>query len=341
MRLRNGGQIDLPKLVPSFTSKGFPFDKDSGYSVVSRALDFVVQGQLLDDSFLISAYDIHHNHFKEPKKYFNIPQIVFLDSGGYEVSPYYDSTEPEQGPYKHKPYEEEDYKKVLTSLPIDKPIVISNPDYITEKMEIEDQILHSQKFFNEMPNFTRNFIIKPGFKKKGGPKQEIPFDILIANIGKLGAFDVIGVTEKNLGRNLKIKLKNIARLRAALNREGISNPIHIYGGLDPVLTPLYFFAGAEIFDGASWLRYAYHQGMAIHRYCYGVMRDTNAFMTEEQVEVHAYLDNLLYLVKLSTELRAFASSAKPNFNIFTNHGTIYKEIYKELVSEIPEMDGGA
>lgn len=82
-------------------------------------------------------------------------------------------------------------------------------------------------------------------------------------------FHALGVTEKELGGNFKERMINIARIRKALNGVGLENmPIHIFGSLDTVSTPLYFVAGADIFDGLTWLRFAYYKGMTIYRQNY-------------------------------------------------------------------------
>ena len=73
----------------------------------------------------------------------------------------------------------------------------------------------------------------------------------------LRTFDIVGVTEREIGESIHDRLVNIARLRKSLNAAEVTIPIHVFGGLDPLLTPLYFAAGAEIFDGLGWLRYAY------------------------------------------------------------------------------------
>ena len=40
--------------------------------------------------------------------------------------------------------------------------------------------------------------------------------------------------------------------------------MHIFGSLDPVCTPLYFLAGADIFDGLSWIRFSYRDDIAVY-----------------------------------------------------------------------------
>ena len=55
-------------------------------------------------------------------------------------------------------------------------------------------------------------------------------------------------------------MKNIAQIRRALDGVGLDTPLHVFGSLDTVTTPMYFMAGADIFDGLTWLRFAFYNG---------------------------------------------------------------------------------
>jgi hypothetical protein len=170
LNLRNGDVIDLPRLVPAFTSKGFPLFKKK-YSEATRALEHA--NPFLTDSFLLSAYDIHHGHLIRPDRFYKNTELLFVDSGGYELAAGYDSTEPNQGESRHKPFHSDDYRRVLRKLPKHLPIVITNPDWESVGNPVHDQVLAAQKFFNEFPGFTRNFLVKPTKKKRYLPIEEI------------------------------------------------------------------------------------------------------------------------------------------------------------------------
>jgi hypothetical protein len=66
-------------------------------------------------------------------------------------------------------------------------------------------------------------------------------------------------------------MQNIAKLRNALTKAGIDIPIHVFGSLDSVTTPLYFLAGADVFDGLTWLRFAFHEGQTLYKQNYGAL----------------------------------------------------------------------
>src|SRR2546429_467806 len=176
LTLRNGDTIELPRLVPSFSSKGFPFYRDREskrlHSEVSHALELAANVQI--ESFLVSAYDIHHEHLCDAKRFFSIPKLLFLDSGGYELSPDFDATEPDRWDYKSKPFTPDDYRKVIKLVKTNLPVIITNLDWQTAGKPIDEQILAAQKFFNESPRWlTRNFIIKPTSTKKGELKKTL------------------------------------------------------------------------------------------------------------------------------------------------------------------------
>jgi len=80
----------------------------------------------------------------------------------------------------------------------------------------------------------------------------------------LRGFDIVAVTEKELGNTLLQRLRMLKLLRELLDRTKVSAPLHVFGGLDPLLTPLYVACGAEIVDGVGWLRYAYLEDGAHH-----------------------------------------------------------------------------
>ncbi len=138
------GDLELPLLIPAFSSKGFKLTakegrQDSHYTETTYELaEF---GKYAYSSVLISAYDLHFHHFDAPRlppvqgvqDYLRNVDVVFIDSGGYELVPDFDSAEIKTFAYGPKPgYGQEQYKKVLqqlTSLEDPLPIVITNSPY--------------------------------------------------------------------------------------------------------------------------------------------------------------------------------------------------------------------
>jgi hypothetical protein len=341
-----GAQIDLPRLVPAFSSKGFPFlpaprrktgtktrrGTRSNLSETTLALDLV--GDAIKDSILLSAYDLHHKHFHRPNRYFKGKELILLDSGGYELSPGFDQTEPVHWGTPSKIFSREDYLGVLARLPRDLPFVISNYDWGTRGKPLPEQISAAQKLFSSFPFFMKNFIVKPV-----GNRRFVDVDEIIHHARKLLAFDILGITEKELGKDLMERLKGLAKLRLAMDREGVRIPIHVWGGLDPVLTPLYFLAGAEIFDGISWLRYAFIDGVAVYRDSYSILVEGIETPLDQARTLTLY-HNLGFLRGLDTAFREFVRQKGASFKMFGTRADVLEKAYGALTAQMPEIAGG-
>src|SRR5258708_3585107 len=79
----NGQEIErTPLLVPSFSSRVPGIDK-----ILKASEEF------LDGPLLVSAYDIYHKRITPPFDFGS--GVIFLDSGGYEVSRQLDLSEVE------------------------------------------------------------------------------------------------------------------------------------------------------------------------------------------------------------------------------------------------------
>ena len=258
--------------------------------------------------------------------------MVFLDSGGYELNPEFDSSEPKLTPVYDGDLSHDEYVAVLTRLykkHHDTPLVIANFDWDTRDEPFGVQIRAARAVFERFPSWSRNLILKP-------PKTIIDVDELVPHIADLRDVDIIGVTEKDLGKSLLDRLKKIARLRSELTKREVSVPIHVWGGLDPVVTPLYFFAGADIFDGVSWLRYAFQRGLAVNRESYSTLQG-NIGMFNDHAVFLSLNTNLTYLGGLSNSLRALANSNPPNFDIFEFNREELETAFATMKARIPEL----
>ncbi len=106
-------------------------------------------------------------------------------------------------------------------------------------------------------------------------------------------------------------MEKIALVRRLLDRHNINSPIHIFGSLDTFLTPLFFLAGAEIFDGLTWLRFGYYDGQTVYKQNYGAMCGINGILKDARELSHAmWKDNYYYLESLRDQMRNFARSGK-------------------------------
>jgi hypothetical protein len=131
MRLAAGQTVATPLLVPSFSSRGFgaikpdPEDpEDAERSEVSEQLEFFARE--LHETFLVSAYDLHHRFLEAGDNLhspdwtaspLSNPQVLIIDSGGYEVRQGADGAEHIQDLRTPRPWDEQTYGDLLDRLP--------------------------------------------------------------------------------------------------------------------------------------------------------------------------------------------------------------------------------
>lgn len=347
--------VELPLLVPAFSSKGFPLKKRSGkkHDYTDVVYDLAAFKERSSNAALVSAYDLHFKHFNDapelpptngPQDYLRETPVVFVDSGGYELIPDFDRTEFKTFAYgPKKGYSLEQYKEVLRNLmaleePL--PLVIANFDHDSIGKPIGDQIVAARELFYDFPSPSKDFILKPWTpdSKKVDPQRMTDEDF-----GNMGGFDIVGIAEKELGRDPLDRLRTVARFRKRLNEAGVLSPIHIWGGLDPIMTPLYFFAGAEIFDGVSWLRYAFKDGVAINRESHSILSEVMGVNASSN-DNHAYagITNLRFLDNLAASLQRWVDLEGKAFDMF--EPAIAKHLeraYKIMVTQIEPLKGDA
>jgi hypothetical protein len=307
-----GRPLVTPLLVPSFSSKGFGVSP-KGKPEVSRQLQIATQ--FITDSMLLSAYDIHHGHVKAPRR--AIAEITFVDSGGYESTSFQDLSEFFVHSVQPKPWDEDRLCRTLDRWPDHIPAVFIGFDH---RGEIPRQAKRAHHLLKRYPRQLHALLIKPKAKKE----RLLPISDMVANVADLARFHIIGVTEKELGDSLIDRMDNISRIRLALddaNLRGI--PLHIFGSLDPITVPLYFMAGAEIFDGLTWLRYGYHGGAALYRWNSAVLRH-GVHHTDEQIKLLTMQENLIGLSELTTQLKRLLNDPHDFEKLAPNGDTMRK-----------------
>jgi hypothetical protein len=351
LKLPDGTPCDLPLLVPSFSSKGFGFARTRGRGRPRQVSNIVVDlhefAQVASQSVLISAYDLHFAHFDgsrdgkgSPFNSLQKSRLIFLDSGGYELAPDFDSCEPKTPSYApRKGYGLEQYLKVLKRVaedPAHRSFVISNFDWATTRRPLAKQIEAARRVFQSVPGQLTSFILKPWLK---GQHTIEPERLSKKEFKSMAGFDVIGVTEKELGSSILERLTHIAQLRHELDVADNPAPIHVWGGLDPIMTPLYYFAGAQIFDGVSWLRYAYANGVAVNRECFSALSDEHGIGTDRDVCRQVIsLKNRSMLNDLASALRTWVDGKGSDFTMFAEPvRTRLQQAYKTMVTEIPQL----
>ncbi|MGZ8297825.1 MAG: hypothetical protein ACXWU4_11805 [Allosphingosinicella sp.] len=217
---------------------------------------------------MASAYDIAHETspggFDFQQQLVEAgPTFILLDSGGYEAL--WNRKARQAGLLEAsdaRNWSRRLHNRVLRNWPKDLPVVAVTFDTPERSPgSFEKQIAAGRELGARFPHVTVELLLKPP-----RPSRE-PFlsaDALAPVARNLGEFAIIGVTEDEIGESMSERLAFLTDLRALLDQEGLHTPIHVFGGLETLMTPLYFWAGADVFDGLSWLRYAYVDGRSLY-----------------------------------------------------------------------------
>lgn len=259
--LRNGIEIRTPLVIPSFSTRNVGrIDVDGTPESISSAA-LRLHGNQLTEAMLVSAYDLRQRYLHDADRLlggatdtiFGAPELLMVDSGLYETRErvgYDDGAAAAVG----DDWSAAAYGEVLAALP-EIPAAIVNFD--AAHAPYDEQIAAASALFAEHPQRAHVMLLKP--------EREHTFvepARLGAVAGDLRRIDVVAVTEKELGNTLLERLKALAEVHRTLDRAEVAAPLHVFGGLDPLLTPLYVACGAEIVDGVGWLRYAYRDDVA-------------------------------------------------------------------------------
>ncbi len=282
----------------------------------------------IEESLLISAYDIKYDLLEDGAAFntgfrhsrYAQPRVLVIDSGWYEKN-----GSPPGSPFavdvgEPRPWDETDYAYVIDGLDEDvSPIVVS----WDHTGPYEKQIQRAQHFFGGRGHLASALLLKPPSDSRFHHFDKLSGE----HVANLRAFDIIGVTERELGESILSRLVNISKLRELLNANGVSHPIHIFGGLDPLATPLYFAAGAEIFDGLGWLRYAYREGVAMH-WTAGTLLDQQINKRTALAQQWVSLQNLDALNLLSEDMKRFVHR-EGDWGVYSR-GDSLKPIFESL-----------
>lgn len=301
-----------PLLIPSFSSKGFP--------ELRKIL--AMMGEFITDSVLVSAYDEHYKFLTSRKLTF--PSLIFLDSGGYEARVEHDLSESYGQDYRPKKWTSKQHRAVLDGWSASQPAVAISFDSPRRHSKIERQLDAALRLKARYPQFVHEFLLKP--ERKG---EFIEVSSIERVVAQLREFSILGLTEQELDTKLISKMEKIAMVRTLLDNHNIKSPIHIFGGLDTFLTPLFFLAGAEIFDGLTWLRFGYYEGQTVYRQNYGAMCGANGILKDARELSHAmWKDNYYYLESLRDQMRNFVRSR--NYEHFGKIGHQLERAFQQL-----------
>jgi hypothetical protein len=292
--------IETPILIPSFSSKGFKVG-EKGASEIKKI--FETASQFLTNSFLVSAYDVHHNLIQPPADFPTVGLVV-LDSGGYEISFDRDLSDVKNGQPGRSPWNATLYKKVLKSWPETMVSLLVSYDDPKDRKPFFDQVEAAVELFRGCAGHLRTLLIKPETLDQYTTETALNNARTRRGFDALRSFDVIGLTEKELGGSMLDRMVAIARFRDTLDENNVKAPIHIFGALDPLSSCLYYVAGAEIFDGLTWIRYAYRDGICVYIDNAAAV-NWDITLSHNQIRGRTMVDNLLAIDLLTDRLREF------------------------------------
>ena len=323
----SGVSMKTPLLIPSFSSKGFAKSKEDGRSEIGKIL--AMAGEFLTEVFLISAYDIFYEHMPHPSNMSYTPEMIFVDSGGYEISTDIDYSSAIYPLSNPEPWEIEKLESVIENWPVHIPAVFVNFDHHDYRKPFTDQVADARRLFQRCRQHLKILLLKPETKTQTTLNETIRSAIV--NIEELGSFDIIGVTEKELGQTMLNRMCQITKLRLAMDEADVKAPLHIFGSLDPLSVCLYYIAGAEIFDGLTWIRYAYKDGLCIYTHNMGVVQ-YGLHMKDDHLRSRILTENYYYLQSLQHRLLEFETTR--SFGKLEPHADLLSNAYDSLKTNL-------
>jgi len=284
--------------------------------------------------YLISAFDLHYKQIPAPRDLPAKPDFIIVDSGGYETSDDHDLSAVYRPELDLKEWNEEMLASVLDEWPDELPAVFVSFDNIGSRRPVTEQLAGAREFFKNRSRQLSCFLLKPETAGQATLRDALPS--AIGHAEEMRAFDIVGVTEKELGSSPLERMKRIAKLRRALDESQVRAPIHVFGALDPASVCLYYLAGAEIFDGLTWLRYAFvrdrehNKDHCIYVHSYSVIED-DPRLTDSQLRLRVLAQNSYYLEHLQNRLRDFHATG--DFSKLP-HSEFLKNAYDSLEGEL-------
>ena len=112
-----------------------------------------------------------------------------------------------------------------------------------------------------------------------------------------------------------------------MDEAGLNIPLHIFGALDPLSVCLYYIAGAEVFDGLTWLRYGYRNGLCIYPHNLGAVQ-YGLHVRDTVVRSRVLADNYYALQSLRQRLLEFETTGR--FEKLQPHAELLSNAFDSL-----------
>ncbi len=308
----DGQEVErTPLLVPSFSSKGFP-----DVNKIIRATS-----EVLDGPALVSAYDLHYEKIEPP---FEFATLLFLDSGGYEAGKDVELSDVGDRDHEPKEWTMDMHGRTIANWRPEVPTVLVGYDHPKHRCSFQKQVERTVGMSWDHGEFARAILLKPETEDQ----DYLQLDAILNGAHLLSQFQVVGITEKEIGNNILDRMVNIARLRNRMNEIGLADtPIHVFGSLDTISTPLYFVSGADIFDGLTWLRYAYRDGLTIYRHNFAAL-DLSLGTKTHLVDGQCWFKNYYYIQSLQDEMRRYLLDG--DFGCFRHNSQLFRTAYESM-----------
>lgn len=279
--------VPTPLIVPSFSSRSFP-------AVSSLFTDLADE---LYGACLVSAFDLATRRLEVEVA--DIADLVLIDSGVYETKPVavaVDGFHPAPSP---DTWTRREFRSFLEELDASASVVAVSFDHYGP---IDEQIELATQDFAKVPSAATDFLLKPLAQGK-----LVEPDGVREIADRLTHFQVIGVTEQELGTTLLDRCTNVMALRRQLGREGLDVPVHVFGTITPHAMISYFLCGADVFDGLNWLRFVYGTG-SLQPLTETALDEGEWRKSDYSRGVENAMRSLRYLEGLQGNMRTYATS---------------------------------
>ena len=206
-------------------------------------------------SYLLSLYDYE---YIIPPEFISTAdsRIRIWDSGGYEamVCPTCESS-------MSKTWDENAYVQTANRIPWNGLDVLVNYDTPSDPGCIQQQIEKALDLYTKVKGaYTRDLLIHV-------PDNTDPYILAETLVPYANEFQILGLTEKEIAPTWAHGVYFINRLRTALSALCTNRyiPIHVFGCFDLKTVVRFVLAGADIFDGLTWLRYLFLNGDILYQ----------------------------------------------------------------------------
>ena len=233
----------LPLFVYSYSSRGFP-------GLIDRLIDSLPHVP----SYLLSLYDYEII----PPKLISAEdsRVRIWDSGGYEVI-----VCPTCKNSASKKWDENTYVQTANRIPWSRLDVLVSYDTPDEPISIQHQIERALHLYAKVEGtYIRDLLIHV-------PDNTDPYVLAETLKPYTDEFQILGLIEKEIAPTWAHGIHFISRLRSALSVLNTEQyiPIHVFGCFDLKTVARFTLAGADIFDGLTWLRYLFLNGEVLYQ----------------------------------------------------------------------------